>query len=92
MISLKSDMNNSKQSEVIDGQQRLTTILLLLRAFYDRFEYMADKTSAEFRLQSLDQPEPDVTRFYVRFNNEFRHGGNEYFAPAFDHIYIACRE
>jgi len=41
--------NDSKQSEVIDGQQRLTTILLLLRAFYDRFEHMADKPSIDTR-------------------------------------------
>ena len=41
--------NNNKQSEVIDGQQRLTTILLLLRAFYDRFEHMADKPSKDTR-------------------------------------------
>jgi uncharacterized protein with ParB-like and HNH nuclease domain len=41
--------NDNKQSEVIDGQQRLTTILLLLRAFYDRFEHMADKPSKDTR-------------------------------------------
>jgi len=41
--------NNSGQSEVIDGQQRLTTILLLLRAFYDRFEHMADQPSKDMR-------------------------------------------
>ena len=41
--------NDRGQSEVIDGQQRLTTILLLLRAFYDRFETMEDKTSKDMR-------------------------------------------
>ena len=41
--------NANKQFEVIDGQQRLTTILLLLRAFYDRFEHMADKPSKDTR-------------------------------------------
>ncbi|MCL1891536.1 MAG: DUF262 domain-containing HNH endonuclease family protein [Coriobacteriia bacterium] len=41
--------NESKQAEVIDGQQRLTTILLLLRAFYDRFECMGDKPSQDTR-------------------------------------------
>jgi len=41
--------NGNGQSEVIDGQQRLTTILLLLRAFYDRFERMADKQSKDMR-------------------------------------------
>ena len=41
--------NDRGQSEVIDGQQRLTTILLLLRAFYDRFEHMADQPSQDMR-------------------------------------------
>lgn len=41
--------NDKDQSEVIDGQQRLTTILLLLRAFYDRFEHMADQPSKDMR-------------------------------------------
>lgn len=41
--------NEKGQSEVIDGQQRLTTILLLLRAFYDRFENMADQPSRDMR-------------------------------------------
>jgi uncharacterized protein with ParB-like and HNH nuclease domain len=41
--------NGNKQSEVIDGQQRLTTLLLLLRAFYDKFEHMADKPSKDTR-------------------------------------------
>ena len=41
--------NGNKQSEVIDGQQRLTTILLLLRAFYDKFEHMGDKPSIDTR-------------------------------------------
>lgn len=41
--------NKSGQSEVIDGQQRLTTLLLLLRAFYDKFEYMADQPSKDMR-------------------------------------------
>jgi len=41
------DKNNKK--EVIDGQQRLTTLLLLLRAFYDKFENMQDSNSVETR-------------------------------------------
>ena len=41
--------NENKQSEVIDGQQRLTTILLLLRAFYDKFEHMADKHTKDMQ-------------------------------------------
>lgn len=41
--------NDDGQSEVIDGQQRLTTILLILRAFYDRFERTADQPSKDMR-------------------------------------------
>ena len=33
------------KSEVIDGQQRLTTLMLILRAFYDKFSNMQDKNS-----------------------------------------------
>lgn len=29
--------NDDGKKEVIDGQQRLTTLMLLLRAFYDKF-------------------------------------------------------
>lgn len=38
---------DKKKFEIIDGQQRLTTILLLLRAFYTKFELnsMKDKKS-----------------------------------------------
>jgi uncharacterized protein with ParB-like and HNH nuclease domain len=37
--------NEEGKSEVIDGQQRLTTLLLILRAFYDKFANMKDKNS-----------------------------------------------
>lgn len=37
--------NTARQLEIIDGQQRLTTLMLLLRAFYDRLTYMADQNS-----------------------------------------------
>lgn len=40
--------NDQKQQEVIDGQQRLTTFMLLLRAFYDRFTQMQDQDSKDF--------------------------------------------
>ncbi len=40
--------NEKKQQEVIDGQQRLTTFMLLLRAFYDRFTKMQDQDSKDF--------------------------------------------
>ena len=41
--------NEKEQSEIIDGQQRLTTLLLLLRAFYDRFANMQDPNSKSTR-------------------------------------------
>lgn len=41
--------NENKQLEVIDGQQRLTTLLLLLRAFYNYLGDMKDSDLIEFR-------------------------------------------
>ena len=41
--------NENHKLEIIDGQQRLTTILLLLRAFYDKFQLMQDKQSKSIR-------------------------------------------
>lgn len=41
--------NDDGQSEVIDGQQRLTTIMLILRAFYDKFANMQDTNSKQTR-------------------------------------------
>lgn len=40
--------NNGKQ-EIIDGQQRLTTLMLILRAFYTKFLNMQDKNSISIR-------------------------------------------
>ena len=37
--------NEAGKMEVIDGQQRLTTLMLLLRAFYEKFGHMQDKAS-----------------------------------------------
>lgn len=37
--------NSVSKMEVIDGQQRLTTLMLLLRAFYEKFGHMQDKAS-----------------------------------------------
>lgn len=37
---------NANKQEVIDGQQRLTTLMLLLRAFYRRYGKMKDEKSA----------------------------------------------
>ncbi len=42
IVTFKNDNN---KMEVIDGQQRLTTIMLLLRAFYSKFGHMQDRAS-----------------------------------------------
>ena len=41
--------NEAGQLEVIDGQQRLTTLMLLLRAFYDRFADMQHNKAVRTR-------------------------------------------
>ena len=41
--------NSNGKMEVIDGQQRLTTLMLLLRAFYVRFGHMQDEESRATR-------------------------------------------
>ena len=41
--------NKTGKMEVIDGQQRLTTLMLLLRAFYAKFGNMQDNNSRETR-------------------------------------------
>lgn len=43
--SIVTYKNEKGKSEVIDGQQRLTTLMLILRAFYDKFSNMQDKNS-----------------------------------------------
>ena len=47
--SIVTYKNDQKESEVIDGQQRLTTLMLILRAFYDRFEGTKDENSKNIR-------------------------------------------
>ena len=41
--------NDDRQLEIIDGQQRLTTLMLILRAFYDRFANMKDGNAIKTR-------------------------------------------
>lgn len=41
--------NDDAKMEIIDGQQRLTTLMLLLRAFYAKFGHMQDKASVATR-------------------------------------------
>ena len=40
---------NGSKKEIIDGQQRLTTLMLLLRAFYQKFGNMKDPNSIKTR-------------------------------------------
>lgn len=40
---------NENKLEIIDGQQRLTTLMLLLRAFYSKFSNMRDENSLNTR-------------------------------------------
>ena len=47
--SIVTFKNENGKLEVIDGQQRLTTLMLLLRAFYGRFEMMSDENSRKMR-------------------------------------------
>jgi uncharacterized protein with ParB-like and HNH nuclease domain len=47
--SIVSYKNENKKFEIIDGQQRLTTTLLILRAFYDKFSNMQDDISKKMR-------------------------------------------
>lgn len=42
-------LNENNKQEVIDGQQRLTTLMLLLRAFYTRYRNMKDELSVTTR-------------------------------------------
>jgi hypothetical protein len=41
--------NDRNKKEVIDGQQRLTTLMLLLRAFFAKFDNMQDENSKSTR-------------------------------------------
>lgn len=41
--------NDKSKMEIIDGQQRLTTLMLLLRAFYEKFGNMQDDNSKKTR-------------------------------------------
>ena len=64
--------NNEEKSEVIDGQQRLTTLMLLLRAFYSKFGHMQDKASVSTKqniekcLWKTDEfGEPDMSQLKI---------------------------
>ena len=64
--------NDDEKMEVIDGQQRLTTLMLLLRAYYSKFGHMQDKASVSTRqniekcLWKTDEfGEPDMTQLKI---------------------------
>ncbi len=64
--------NENNKKEVIDGQQRLTTLMLLLRAFYSKFGNMQDNNSKKTReriaqcLWKTDEfGEADLTRLKI---------------------------
>ena len=46
--------NENNKKEVIDGQQRLTTLMLLLRAFYSKFGNMQDNNSSNCEEKSFE--------------------------------------
>lgn len=48
---IETFLNEDKQMEIIDGQQRLTSLMLLLRAFYNKYQNMQDsRTQATKRI------------------------------------------
>ena len=64
--------NDDDKMEVIDGQQRLTTLMLLLRAYYSKFGHMQDKASVSTKQNSekclwkTDEfGEPDMTQLKI---------------------------
>ena len=64
--------NDDDKMEVIDGQQRLTTLMLLLRAYYSKFSHMQDKASVSTKqniekcLWKTDEfGEPDMTQLKI---------------------------
>ena len=66
IVTFKNEYN---QYEVIDGQQRLVTLMLLLRAFYEAFGETKNKTSdkiSECMWISDDNDNPDTDCFKIK--------------------------
>lgn len=55
--------NDNDKMEVIDGQQRLITLMLLLIAFYSKFAHMQDKDSVSTKQNN------DKKKYYQGFAN-----------------------
>ena len=47
--SIVTFKNDRQQQEIIDGQQRITTLMLLLRAFYNKFRDMPGRKSERMK-------------------------------------------
>ena len=64
---------NEDKLEVIDGQQRLTTLMLLLRAFYSKFGHMQDKCfkSVWFFASSSPYSAPQTSHFALSLQVAF---------------------
>lgn len=54
--TIVSCSDNEKNKEIIDGQQRITTIMLLLRAFYKKLEKMPDNDEDVIGLKGQISP------------------------------------
>lgn len=64
--------NEDGKLEVIDGQQRLTTLMLLLRAFYERYGHMKNERAIKTReaigkciWKTNEFGEPDLTKLKI---------------------------
>lgn len=73
--SIVTFKNKKGQLEIIDGQQRLTTIILLLRAFYSKFGKLGDtktrklKESIEKCIWKVDEDE-NVIQDFLKISSE----------------------
>ncbi|MDE5742653.1 MAG: DUF262 domain-containing protein, partial [Oscillospiraceae bacterium] len=74
---------NEKKMEVIDGQQRLTTLMLLLRAFYEGFGNMQDKNAIStkqniekclWKTNEMGEPDKDM----LKINTEVASDNEKY--------------
>ena len=66
--------DSQEQSELVDGQQRMATFILLVRAIISIYESMKDEISGQMELANergiLEQRIRDLTRRFIRFEQE----------------------